>query len=440
MCGLVGVAGDLIGKDLDVMKDLLYCSERRGADATGVGTFRADTGYVELLKQAVPSHVFLDSRRNEGIFKTTVHAMLGHTRKATYANKWDRADAHPFHHGDIIGAHNGSIPYQALEKLKTRKYGCIDSEEIIHHINEHGLEDTLPRIWGAWALELVDTKNKKLQLIHNAQRPLSVAFSKDKKRMYWASEYPMLQWVLWRNGIELFNNTPMPLEEDTLYEFDLADKKVIGENWTMSLLKGGEEPAKKPSTTTSGTTTVYSRGRQTTAVAKVETPTTSSTSGSSAAKPESGNEKGKHSDLTLAEIMAKYSAASFRLLEFDFSRRHTWSKNIKQRFAALKRQVEIWEELLYMRQKEALSKATEVEFNPPFLKNVGMTANVFRTLFAQNGCAYCCQSDSDGLNLLEFEISPKNNEILCPNCAKDEILRAIAGLPDLPNQGNKFAC
>lgn len=412
MCGLAGVAGDLTHKDLDVIKDLTVCSQIRGVDATGIATYTTRSKQAELYKQAQPAAMFLENRRADRLLSTQNDVIMVHTRKSTYTTRSSSADAHPFWHNDLIGAHNGSIPHSALSNLKDRLgHGAIDSEELIYNISRNGLPETLGKVWGAYALSLIDTENQKLGLIRNTERPLAYAFSKDLKRVYWASEQPLLYAILWRHGIDTHKDFPTVLSPHTLLEFDLASGKSIGESWTESKIEGGREPEKKSSAV--GKT---ENGKQTTKV----TTGTSGTEG------------------VFQKLKRKVEEASQDFMEFDYSNIKNWSKQTQKRFQTIVvnhisavRALEGY--IAYQAERKAKERAAAAEEDKLYADPKAAFAAQFKRMYADKGCAFCCSNDASSIEVENCRVSVEG-DILCDTCAQDETLCSIAKVTPAPKK------
>jgi len=399
MCGLAGVAGDLGHKDTDVFKELLYHSQVRGNDASGLCGFETKTGTVDIFKRAVPSSTFIDLRRVDNMITTRNDVLMGHTRKSTsdWQSKYNHEDAHPFYWNDLVGMHNGMIPFQALGNLPHELKGAIDSEKLIYNISKEGIDKVLPKIWGAWALALLDAENKKLGFVRNKERSLSYAFSKDKKKIYWASEGQMLYWVLQRNGIETLEQFPRLLEEDTLMELDLASGKPIAESVTITRIEGGKEPEKKAIPPTTG-----GRG-----VGPVSTRY----------KPSKGVSP-QQAALNMIQGM------EMQLIGFDHSTRHKWAKPQRKRFeglvTALNRIYAEWAS------GDIPEEETAKIVDPlvPILTGDLLVAK----LLSDNGCAFCCKDSVEPHELKDCGVGA-TGDVLCNICNTDASLRHIAQVP-----------
>lgn len=242
MCGHVGIAGDLAYKDEATMKRLLLLDYFRGTDSTGMAAYR-DSGEVAILKAAVNPIDFFDLKRFDKL--NTGHSsqvFLGHNRAAT-RGVVNNVNAHPFEHEHIVGAHNGTLDPSSFSDIKD-KIGMetgTDSEAIIICIAKFGIEETVKLMRGAWALVWIDTNKKTLNFLRNKERPFWYAFEKGCKRIFWASQFPMI-----RAAVDL-------AKENQGYELYRNDKDFCffstGENWWYeydlpTLKKGSEKPPK----------------------------------------------------------------------------------------------------------------------------------------------------------------------------------------------------
>lgn len=198
MCGLVGAAGMLGDKEEKAFITLLQLDTIRGPHSTGVlvvNTHKHATVHKEL---GTPWDL-MDSRKFEKAMNGVNNVLLGHNRYAT-KGAINVANAHPFVFNNVIGAHNGTLVSQF--HLDDYKDFDVDSENIYHHMNNNGVEDTIAKLNGAFALTWYDKEEHTINFIRNSQRPLYYTFSKDRKTLFWASEEWMLNVALGRNGVE----------------------------------------------------------------------------------------------------------------------------------------------------------------------------------------------------------------------------------------------
>ncbi len=199
MCGLVGVAG-LVDLDVKkVMENLLVMDQLRGKHSVGVASMNHN-GRVSVLKKAIPVADYLDLKQWADLKLGTVNCMIGHNRYATQG-AINSNNAHPFTHGTITGAHNGTLRNQWL--LPDANMFDVDSDNIMHAINEQGMRQTAGELDGAFALTWWDTETNKLFMCRNDERSLFYAYANDRKTLIWASEMHMLIAATHRNGLEI---------------------------------------------------------------------------------------------------------------------------------------------------------------------------------------------------------------------------------------------
>lgn len=217
MCGLVGVAGDIAKIDIDVFNQLLFADTLRGQDSTGVAGINL-AGDVDWIKRVGIASDLQDIRGYDRVVNNRQKILIGHNRYGTQGAK-SNANAHPFECGDVVGAHNGTVPWDSKNKLPKASTFGTDSEAIFNAIDEIGVEKTLGLLHGAWALTYWDARDDTLNFIRNKERPLYYAFNAAHTTMFWASEEGLLHWILGRNGIKY--DKPTLLIEDTLLSFTI---------------------------------------------------------------------------------------------------------------------------------------------------------------------------------------------------------------------------
>lgn len=287
MCGHVGIAGKLAYKDEKTMKRLLIFDLLRGPDSTGMAAIRSFNDDVKIAKIASnPINLFDTQRYKEASNGAQSHVFLGHNRAATKGAVND-INAHPFHHGNIVGAHNGTLTnrnFKELTELCGEVYGT-DSETLFAVMGSIGVEETIPLLEkgrdksdGAWSLVFYDTDKKTLNFIRNEWRPMWYAFNKELDRIFWASEYWMIEAAVASsdNDYELYADADgfqyFETDTDVLYSFDIPELKKGGKlpEPVLTPLKG-KEPVTAGSNfpfqgraTTSGNTGTTNRTNSTT--------------------------------------------------------------------------------------------------------------------------------------------------------------------------------
>lgn len=199
MCGNVGMAGE-ITKDYKSLFDcMLIVDQIRGPHSTGIAS--ADQrGDVNVFKRATTPVDLMSMRGYEKAIHWDPQVLIGHNRYAT-VGKINNYTAHPFEFEKIVGTHNGTL--QHWTELPESRDFDVDSECLLHNIDKHGWEKTAKYMYGAWALVVYDAVDHKLQVLRNAERPLHMAYTEDRKVLLWASEAWMIKGLAPRFGIKV---------------------------------------------------------------------------------------------------------------------------------------------------------------------------------------------------------------------------------------------
>lgn len=221
MCGLVGVFGTLSYKEEKVFKNLLFMDQLRGAHSTGV-VHCSSSFSPTIAKAAMPAHYFLEWSPFKSLMsKSDNRLFIGHNRYAT-KGAVNGVNAHPFQHGDIYGVHNGTLTNQKL--LPDSHLFEVDSDNIYYSISQIGIDETVKKLHGAYALVWWDDLNKTLNMIRNSERTLSYAIDKNDT-LYWASERLMLETALVRNDIKDYTVVDLPV--NTLFSFEFVKGHTV---------------------------------------------------------------------------------------------------------------------------------------------------------------------------------------------------------------------
>ena len=199
MCGIVGIAGNLSVAAEKAFRDMLVFDSVRGEDSTGAAIIH-NSGDIDIVKEVGDPFCLISSSRFTKALRAPSHCIIGHNRYAT-TGKVNRANAHPFEAGDLIGAHNGTL------KNKYSIPGHVaydtDSEALYNFIDDVGVEDAMIKVEGAWALSWYNKEDKSINFLRNAERPLYVGVSEDNKLIMWASEAWMMTVAATRNNIKI---------------------------------------------------------------------------------------------------------------------------------------------------------------------------------------------------------------------------------------------
>lgn len=222
MCGLVGIySSNMMAKHKDALAAMLYLDTWRGRDSTGVAAIRhnADTA---VLKSTVPGYEFVEGPKLDQHLKLNDFCWIGHNRFGT-VGKNIKTNAHPFTIDDddggclIVGAHNGTLKNKHV-LIDHARFGT-DSEALYNNIAVEGLEKSIEKVEGAWALTYYDHNEEELRILRNKERPLCYAFEEGHKTLIWASEMWMIRVACSRFDIKLEDDKVFSFTEDTLFRF-----------------------------------------------------------------------------------------------------------------------------------------------------------------------------------------------------------------------------
>jgi len=275
MCGLIGIAGGLEYRDEATLKRMLLLDYLRGVDSTGLAAVRNKDSEIKVVKAAVnPIDLFGYKNFDMVLTGATSKVLIGHNRAATLG-KVNNVNAHPFHCGAVVGAHNGTLDRPSWTRLE-EALGFetnVDSEAIIACIDAIGIEDTVSLMeegrtstTGAWALTWYDSRDDTMNFLRNPHRPLWRAWSKDTKKIFWASEWPMIRAALdlsstgYETHVDDKGHSYYEFAENVHYSInatDLHDGKCDTTSFTRKEIKG-REPAKYVPPATMG----YQYGQQ----------------------------------------------------------------------------------------------------------------------------------------------------------------------------------
>lgn len=233
MCGLSGTFGDVSTPEEKAFKTLLIYSQIRGTDATGIGSVgrsKTNNGNREmrLAKDIGPPYFLFDTKAFDKCFYGFNQVYLGHNRSKTTGDS-SRKCAHPFMFDDVIGAHNGTIDFQNKNRMEKGSDFKTDSEAIIYNIQCHGIEDTIGRIekTEAYALTWYDRRDNSMNFIRNDHRPLWYIYSKNRRTLFYASEYEILMAGVGREEYRIqITEKPYHVTPDVHYKWIIPDSSM----------------------------------------------------------------------------------------------------------------------------------------------------------------------------------------------------------------------
>jgi len=191
----------------------------RGEDSTGIAVVPDKLTTPLIIKRAVIPTELFSLPACKALLKVAEEggkALIGHNRAATKGCITD-SSAHPFQIDNITLVHNGTL-WQHYNLPQGHQFE-VDSEAITHSIADIGIEETVKRLDGAFALVLFDSNTQKLHMLRNTKRPLWLAFIEKENTVLWASEKPMLELITSRNHMKVAKY--MELKDHVLYTFDL---------------------------------------------------------------------------------------------------------------------------------------------------------------------------------------------------------------------------
>lgn len=247
MCGIVGVIarhdGGLVTQTENCFFELLYADAVRGYDATGAICVEKDGGF-HIAKEAAEATWFIPQLKGGPIGRSmwnSGRAYIGHNRKKTVGGS-DDASAHPFVIEDTFAmVHNGTLlNHKALADtdIDSQALATVFKKALEQENWKEALEETLGRVWGAYATVMYDQKKELIHFLRNKERPLWIIEADNA--WYFASEVMMANWVLNRNGYAYDKLKIEALPTKTLVTFDCVKK-----TWSKEVLVP-KKPTPKP--------------------------------------------------------------------------------------------------------------------------------------------------------------------------------------------------
>lgn len=198
----------------------------RGQDNTGAASvlYEQPDDYNLVKVQGPPNELF-DKKSLDKVIQTGVSFLMGHNRSKTLGTT-SAKNAHPFVFDGVIGAHNGTLTWSSKGRMKDDTRFETDSEAMYNNINSFGIEETIKKMDGAWALTWYDRHKKQINFLRNKERPLYYVLDDSNSTLYWASEAGMLYLILNRHGIP-FNGKVKQVPENTWIRWQLNDKTGV---------------------------------------------------------------------------------------------------------------------------------------------------------------------------------------------------------------------
>lgn len=216
---------------------MLQCDTYRGSHSTGAfaGFKLLKDWQFNLAKAAIDGFDFVKGKtyletirchREERyyatiakptIVSTAPRFIFGHNRYAT-VGAVNGKNAHPFQHGNITLAHNGTLIDQSL--LPDHKMFEVDSENVCHSVNKIGAAETIQKLDGAFTLIWHDKSDNTVHVIRNEERPFHF-WETTGGDWFGCSEEKMGDWLLTRGNIPIGIKRHFEAEVGTEYVFDV---------------------------------------------------------------------------------------------------------------------------------------------------------------------------------------------------------------------------
>lgn len=219
MCGLVGVLSAPSVETVKLFDDMLAVDILRGPDSTGVLCVNR-TNWEVMKSVGPPAMLQHTAAYNEmtGLVGKAPYAslLMGHNRAATKGKVVEK-NAHPFTHGNITLAHNGTLTtVHTIKEASTPDFDT-DSEHVAYAVDKKGIDWVWPRLRGAATLTWWQNEGEgTLHIASNGKRPMFYATIGNGKGFLYASEPWMIQGMCMRNKCHIDGNVIM-LAPNVLY-------------------------------------------------------------------------------------------------------------------------------------------------------------------------------------------------------------------------------
>lgn len=224
MCGIYAILtkqDKLDPRDLSAFWDMAILTQLRGTDSSGIFAVSPRKS-PHIVKCVGPSFNLFAERNFNSWYefaKEKAVAIVGHGRSATQGNIIKK-NAHPFQTEHITLVHNGTISF-GLDN----KEGEVDSAALCAAIASEGLEKTLNKIHGSYALVIHDAKENSIKIVRNTSRPL--AYLETNSAIYILSENSALEYLAARTMH--ITGQVHSFEPMRLYTFNLETKQCISQ-------------------------------------------------------------------------------------------------------------------------------------------------------------------------------------------------------------------
>lgn len=232
MCGIVGFASSEGMKNRvlrqSYMEQGLAMDSFRGWDSTGVAAIEKLNEAPTIYKRALNGFDFIQQTRTQRLLADIekYQVMIGHNRSATKGSVKDD-NAHPFQYDNITLVHNGHIS-NAFDFPNNANADCyVDSSRVALSMARNGEKETLELCEGGFTFVWWNQDKQTLNIARNDKRPLWLGFIEGENTMFWASEWELLNLLVYRNGGTLAEHTVMFPEVSVWHQYNLKDLRAV---------------------------------------------------------------------------------------------------------------------------------------------------------------------------------------------------------------------
>lgn len=193
MCGLFGFAGQLSRRQrATLLRTLCVLNQERGRDSVGLARITAGERPEIIKSLMLPTDVAVSESFNK-IASADGHVWIGHTRAAT-RGAVSLDNAHPFHMGQTVLAHNGmvSIDSDMVQRCDGKEFE-VDSQHLTYLINR---DDKLGEIDGCAAMVFSKMKAAADVSLVRYHNPLTVAYIYNRAGLVWSSTWQAVKYAL----------------------------------------------------------------------------------------------------------------------------------------------------------------------------------------------------------------------------------------------------
>jgi glucosamine 6-phosphate synthetase-like amidotransferase/phosphosugar isomerase protein len=230
MCGIMGFVktGKSTSYTNRVLTELMQGIADRGRDASGFATLSGK--YVTIVKDDVDSiEMTFTKEWNNGLDKDP-EILIGHARLATHGSVMDNVNNHPHYTKDLrfVLIHNGVIINRPYD-VKTE--GDCDSEILLRIVEKYGVKNGYigveKKVFGSYAVLLIDSENKKLYAFRNEKSPCCfIDLTEEIGGIVFASTKEIMANALRRAGLMISEERILGTRSYVLYEFESGNQEI----------------------------------------------------------------------------------------------------------------------------------------------------------------------------------------------------------------------